>query len=62
MDIDRVIRDYRTGNEDKRIILFLAYRDLRAEFSDIQQEPDGTVNNPGIWKRYLKTIFQKERR
>ncbi len=45
MDIERVIRDYRTGNEDRRIILFLAYRDLRAEFSDIEQEPDGTVEN-----------------
>ncbi len=38
MDIDRVLDDYRNGNEDKRISLFLSYRDLRDAFSRIEQE------------------------
>jgi len=40
MDRDQVLRVYRRGDEDKRIALFLAYRDLREEFGDIKQDPD----------------------
>ncbi len=38
MDIDRILRDYRNGDEDRRLSLFLSYRDLRDEFSRIEQE------------------------
>ena len=45
MDIERVHRDYRNGDEGKRISLFLAHRDLRDEFNSIEQELD-TVQSP----------------
>ncbi len=38
MDIERVLNDYRNGNEDKRLSLFLYYRELRDEFSRIDRE------------------------
>ncbi len=38
MDIDRILDDYRTGDEDRRISLFLAHRDLREEFIRIEQD------------------------
>jgi hypothetical protein len=38
MDIEGVLDAYRNGDEDKRISLFLTYRDLRDEFSRIEQE------------------------
>ena len=38
MDSERVLVAYRNGDEDERLSLFLAYRDLRDEFSRIEQE------------------------
>jgi hypothetical protein len=41
MDIEKVLDDYRNGDEGKRLCLFLAFRDLRDYFSLIEQEnPD----------------------
>jgi hypothetical protein len=40
MDIDRILKDYRTGDEEKRLNLFLSYRDLRDEFSSIDEETE----------------------
>ncbi len=38
MDINRILEAYRHGDEDKRLSLFLGYRELRDEFSRIEQE------------------------
>jgi hypothetical protein len=38
MEIEQVLDDYRNGDEDKRLCLFLTYRDLREELSLIDQE------------------------
>jgi hypothetical protein len=41
MDIEKVLEEYRNGDEGKRLDLFLAFRDLRDYFSHIEQEnPD----------------------
>ncbi len=41
MDIEKVLDEYRNGDEGKRLRLFLAFRDLRDHFSSIEQEsPD----------------------
>jgi hypothetical protein len=45
MEIEEVLHDYRSGDEDKRLNLFLFYRDLRDEFSRIEQEL-GAVQSP----------------
>ncbi len=38
MDIDRILEDYRDGDEDRRLHLILAFRDLRDDFSRIEEE------------------------
>ena len=38
MDIDKVLDAYRRGDEDKRLSLFLGHRELRDEFSRIEQD------------------------
>lgn len=38
MDIEKVLDEYRNGDEGKRLSLFLAYRDLRDDFSRIEEE------------------------
>lgn len=38
MDREEVLGAYRKGDENKRLSLFLAYRDLRDDFSLIEQE------------------------
>jgi hypothetical protein len=38
MDSEQVLDAYRNGDEDIRLSLFLAYRDLRDEFGRIEQE------------------------
>ncbi len=41
MDIQEILEEYRNGDEGKRLRLFLAFRDLRACFSSIDEEsPD----------------------
>ena len=41
MDVDKILDEYRNGDEGMRLHLFLAFRDLRAYFSRIEQEsPD----------------------
>lgn len=48
MDIERVLEDYRNGDEGRRVSLFLAHRDLRDEFSRIEQELEtGQSSGPG---------------
>jgi hypothetical protein len=38
MDIEKILDEYRNGDEGKRLCLFLAFRDLRDYFSWIEQE------------------------
>jgi len=40
MNIEQVLDEYRKGDESKRLSLFLAYRELRDNFSSIEQESD----------------------
>lgn len=37
MQIEHILDDYRTGSVDKRMSLFLCYRELRDEFARIEQ-------------------------
>jgi hypothetical protein len=46
MEIEQVLNEYLTGDEDKRLCLFLTYRELRDEFSCIDQ--DGVVDQSPI--------------
>lgn len=38
MEIDKVLDSYRAGDENKRLSLFLGYRELRDQFEKIEQE------------------------
>jgi hypothetical protein len=38
MDSAKVLEEYRIGDDAKRMSLFLAYRELREQFSGIEQE------------------------
>ncbi len=41
MDIEKILDEYRKGDEGKRLRLFLAFRDLRDSFCRIEEEcPD----------------------
>ena len=50
MKIDQVLEEYRQGDPDKRLSLFLYYRDLRDEFSCIDQD-----DSPARAESYQKT-------
>jgi len=63
MKIDKVLDEYRKGDADKRMSLFLSYREYRDEFTDIEQEqpmdldttqPASTPSKPGL---FYKTLF-----
>lgn len=41
MEIEKVLQEYRDGDEAKRLSLFLAFRDLREYFENIEQETSG---------------------
>ncbi len=56
MDIDRILDAYRNGDEDTRLSLFLGYRELRDEFSCIEQERQIVcVPDKGVLK-WLRSI------
>jgi hypothetical protein len=38
MDIEKILEEYRNGDESMRLRLFLAFRDLRHSFSEIEHE------------------------
>lgn len=38
MDIGKILEEYRSGDEGKRLTLFMAYRDLREHFTRIEDE------------------------
>jgi hypothetical protein len=53
MNIEQVLDDYRSGDESRRLDLFLAYRELRELFSRIEDESEhddlGIIRFP--WNR-----------
>lgn len=63
MDIERILNDYRNGDEDKRLGLFLTYRHLRDEFSAIDQDKPGYLFSvpplfrTGFLRNVIKTVF-----
>lgn len=48
MEIEQALNDYRNGDEDKRLCLFLTYREFRDEFSRIDQD-NAVVQSPILW-------------
>ncbi len=60
MDVNRILDAYREGDEDKRLSLFLGYRELRDEFSRIEQErqivllPDKGVST---WLKWIAAFL-----
>ena len=60
MDIDRVLDEYRQGNADKRMSLFLYHRELRDAFNGIEQdEPADLSAFYRISKPGQQSIFTK---
>ncbi len=57
MDIEKILQEYRDGDEGERLRLFLAFRDLRDYFGRIDEEsPDDgffVVRFPGSSKRHI---------
>jgi hypothetical protein len=56
MNSERVLKEYRAGDEGKRVSLFLAYRDLRDEFSCIERELEAVISpEPGglTWLKWI---------
>jgi hypothetical protein len=46
MDIEQVLHDYRNGDEEKRLSLFLFYREFRDEFSWIDEQERPADRSP----------------
>jgi hypothetical protein len=60
MDIDRVLDEYRQGDADKRMSLFLYHRELRDAFSGIEQDKPADLSVfSGISKPKQQSIFSK---
>jgi hypothetical protein len=56
MDSECILDAYRNADEEKRISLFLTYRDLRDDFSCIEQELDAVkLPEPGglVWLKWI---------
>jgi len=55
MDIEQVLKEYRNGDESKRLSLFLAFRDLREMFERIELESEHedfvVIRFPWHWHR-----------
>ncbi len=56
MDIDKILDAYRKGDEDIRLSLFLGYRELRDEFSCIEQENETVRPLKAKGPKWLKWI------
>ncbi len=59
MDTDRVLDVYRNGDEDNRLSLFLGYRELRHEFSRIDEEREVQLPGKGVlsWLRWIAAFL-----
>ena len=58
-DIEGVLRDYRHGNFEVRLNLFLFHRRLRSEFNEIEKEESPSIN--GDKRRYGLYLKSKQR-
>jgi hypothetical protein len=57
MNIEKALDEYRNGDDSKRLSLFLAYRELRDQFSSIEQESsheDFTIRFPWSRKHHVE--------
>ncbi len=62
MNIEKVLNEYRDGDDSKRLSLFLAYRELRESFNRIEQESthDDFVIIRFPWrKKQVKQVLQR---
>jgi len=48
--VERIMMDYRNAGEDRRLDLFLAYRDLRDRFREIERSDCSAA--PGVHKKF----------
>lgn len=48
--VERILKDYRIAGEEHRLDLFLAYRDLRDRFREIERSDCPAA--PGILKKF----------
>ena len=57
MNIEQVLDAYRKGDDSKRLSLFLSHRELRDDFSRIEQESDhddfALIRFPWIRKQHV---------
>ncbi len=56
MDIKKVLDAYRKGDEDKRLSLFLGFRELRDEFARIELDSCGERSLTGRCPKWMKWI------
>lgn len=56
MEIEEVLNDYRSGEDDKRLSLFLFYRDLRDEFRRIDRDIAGDHSSKKRGVKWLERI------
>jgi hypothetical protein len=54
MEIEQALNDYRNGDADKRMCLFLTYREFRDEFSRIDEDK-AVDQSPILWS---PTVYQ----
>ncbi|HWR73513.1 MAG TPA: hypothetical protein VN604_10105 [Nitrospirota bacterium] len=52
MQIERILDDYRAGSADKRMSLFLHYRELRDEFASIEQSDPADIVTASLAERH----------
>jgi len=48
--VDNILLDFQQADEEKRLYLFLAHRELRSEFMAIEQQPEDQVAMPAAKK------------
>lgn len=58
MDIEKVLDEYRKGDESRRLSLFLAFRELRDQFNRIEEEsvPDDLAVFRFPWTRKRRIV------
>lgn len=52
MRINEILDEYRRGNADKRMSMFLCYRELRDEFTCIEQSDPGDLFTASFSERH----------
>jgi hypothetical protein len=54
MQLERILDEYRTGSADKRLSLFLCYRELREEFACIEQSDSADLFTASFSERHSR--------